>query len=81
MPEAKAEATFAELDPEVKAFLGRLKPGDVKLLEVGIDLCRKVGGTARIVRWVFITLAAIIVTFAGLGDAIAKIYRWFFGGH
>ncbi|MEP9368644.1 hypothetical protein [Xanthobacter sp. VNH20] len=70
---------FDSLDPEVQAFLSRLKASDVLLLEKSIDLSRRVGAAASVVRWLIITVAAIIVTVAGLGDAIAKIVRWFFG--
>lgn len=70
---------FEALDPEVQAFLRRLDRDDVRLLEKSIDLSRRVGAAASVVRWVIITVAAIIVTVAGLGDAIAKIVKWFFG--
>lgn len=70
---------FDSLDPEVQAFLSRLKASDVLLLEKSIDLSRRVGAAASVVRWLIITVAAIIVTVAGLGDAVAKIVRWVFG--
>lgn len=70
---------FETLDPEVQQFLCRLKKNDVLLLEKSIDLSRRVGAAASVVRWMIITVAAVIVTVAGLGDAVAKIVRWFFG--
>lgn len=74
-----APKTYEDLAPEVQAFLGRLDEDDVHLLEASIDLSRKVTHAASVARWCIITLAAIIVAVAALGDAGAKIVKWFVG--
>ncbi|MFG1300375.1 hypothetical protein V5F49_11330 [Xanthobacter sp. V3C-3] len=77
MNENRAAAAFEELDPEVKAFLGRLDEGDVHLLEKGIDLTRHVASAGRVARWCIIVVVSFIVGMAALGDAVGKIFHWF----
>lgn len=74
-----APKTYDDLDPEVQAFLSRLDEDDVHLLEASIDLSRRITHAASVARWCIITLAAVIVAVAALGDAGAKILRWFAG--
>lgn len=77
MNENRAADAFDELEPEVKAFLGRLDDGDVRLLEKGIDLVRHVASAGRVARWCIIVLVSFIVGVSALGDAIGKIFHWF----
>lgn len=71
-----AKERFEELEPEVRAFLGRLDPGDVDLLERSISITRHVASAGKVVKWTFITLVALIVSIAALGDAVTKIWHW-----
>lgn len=77
MPEAKAEQTFDTLDPEVRAFLGRLDEDDVQLLEKSIDLSRHVASAGRVAKWLLVALFSLIVALATVGDAFVKILHWF----
>ncbi len=61
------------LDPEVRNLLLRLKRDDVAQIETAIVLARQIGTTARMLRWVIITFAAIIVFITTVGDGLAKL--------
>lgn len=68
---------FSALNPEVQAFLTRLDVGDVRLLEKSIDIARHIGTTAKVVRWLVITIAGAIIAVAGLWDAVVKLMAYF----
>ncbi|GLI25682.1 phosphatidylserine/phosphatidylglycerophosphate/cardiolipin synthase-like enzyme [Xanthobacter flavus] len=77
MNDERAATTFADLDPKVQSFLGRLDDADVSLLEKGIDLMRHVASAGRVAKWCIIVVVSLIVGLSALGDAIAKIFHWF----
>lgn len=64
----------SEMDPAVRAFLDRLDPDDVKLLETTISITRKVLAFGQVGKWILWGLIAVVLAVAALGEAIQKIF-------
>lgn len=48
----------------------------MRLLEKSIDIARHIGTTAKVVRWLVITIAGTIIAVAGLWDAVVKLLAY-----
>jgi hypothetical protein len=71
------EQRFAGLPPETQAFLTRLSADDIKALEVGIPIFKRIIGFGQEARWLAIAALASLAGIVLLGESVAKILSWF----
>jgi hypothetical protein len=71
------EQRFAGLPPETQAFLTRLSADDIKALEVGIPIFKRIIGFGQVARWLAIAALASLAGIVLLGESVAKILSWF----
>lgn len=69
-------AQFDDLDPKVREFLADLDEEKVAELEEAIRFTRATKTVSRFLKWCLITVVAMFLTTAALGEAIQKIWGW-----
>ncbi|GAB4071795.1 hypothetical protein KHC28_00500 [Ancylobacter sonchi] len=70
-------AQFDDLDPKVREFLADLDEEKVAELEEAIRFTRATKTVSKFLKWCVITVVAMFITTAALGEAIQKIWGWF----
>jgi hypothetical protein len=68
---------FAELPPETQAFLTRLSADDIKALEVGIPIFKRIIGFGQVAKWLAIAALSLLAGIVLLGESVFKIIGWF----
>lgn len=63
-----------EMDPAVRAFLDRLDPDDVALLEKTIGITRKLLAFGQVGKWILYGLFGLVIAISLLGEAVQKIF-------
>ena len=70
---------FWQLPGSTRQWLEGLRPDDIEELKDALKLYRTVNAGGRLVKWLSITIVAIFVGAATLGEALAKL--WAFISH
>lgn len=73
---------FDDLDQSVRTFLADLDEEGVGELREAIHFMRATKTVSKFLKWCLITVVAMFLTTAALGEAIGKIWGWItsFGG-
>ncbi|WP_428029831.1 hypothetical protein [Ancylobacter sp.] len=67
---------YDDLNPKVREFLADLDEEKVAELEEAIRFTRATKTVSRFLKWCLITVVAVFLTTAALGEAIGKIWGW-----
>lgn len=65
-----------ELRPETREFLAKLEPSDLKALESGVTLVRRVENFGFVLKWLAIAAIAVVAGIVTLGEGIQKMLSW-----
>jgi hypothetical protein len=68
---------MVELPPETRAFLARLRPEDLAILEKAIRLMASVLVVGGAVKWLLITILGIFAGIIMFWESVQKIFGWF----
>lgn len=74
--EAKPVSAMTELPPETRAFLARLRPEDIAILEKAIRLMASVLVVGGAVKWLLITILGIFAGIIMFWESVQKLLGW-----
>lgn len=71
---------FEQLAPCVRRFLQGLDEEDCAICDEILTNYKRAKIISWFFKWTIVTMAALFIAAAGLGDSVAKIFSWFKGG-
>lgn len=66
-----------ELPESTRLFLTNLSRDDIKAMEVGLPIFKRIIGFGQVAKWLAIALLSILAGVVLLGESIAKLVSWF----
>lgn len=75
--QAHSANAMTELRPETRQFLAKLEPSDLRALEAGVTLVRRVENFGFVLKWLAIAAIAVVAGVVTFGEGIQKIASWF----
>lgn len=66
-----------ELPESTRLFLTNLSRDDIKAMEVGLPIFKRIIGFGQVAKWLAIAVLSILAGVVLLGESIAKLVSWF----
>jgi hypothetical protein len=71
---------YADLPEDVRVWLERMAPQDVRTLTEGVHMIRSMLTVGRLMRWAVILLVGAVIGLVGLMEAMERLAHRFKGG-
>ncbi len=68
-----------ELPESTRLFLTNLSRDDIRAMELGLPIFKRIIGFGQVAKWLAIAVLSILAGVVLLGESIAKLVSWFRG--
>ncbi len=66
-----------ELPESTRLFLTNLSRDDIRAMELGLPIFKRIIGFGQVAKWLAIAVLSILAGVVLLGESIAKLVSWF----